>query len=39
MDAKIEEIRKEIVDLKERSDYLNHKIIDGFFDQKGKDNQ
>jgi hypothetical protein len=39
MDVKIEELRKEIVDLKERSDYLQHKIIDGFFDQKGKDNQ
>jgi cell division protein FtsB len=34
IDAKIEQLRKEVVDLKERSDYLNHRIIDGFFNQK-----
>lgn len=34
LDSKIQELRKEIVDLKERSDYLHHRIIDGFFDQK-----
>ena len=39
LDAKIDEMRKEIVSLKEQSDYLFKKVIDGFFDQKGKDNQ
>lgn len=38
LDAKIEEMRKEIVNLRERSDYLFKKVIDGFFDQR-KSNQ
>jgi hypothetical protein len=32
-------IEKEIVDLKARTDYLNNKIINGFFNQKGKDTE
>lgn len=39
LNEKINELRKEIVDLRERSDYLQHRIIDGFFNQKRKDTQ
>jgi hypothetical protein len=39
LDVKIDELRKEIVDLRERSDYLFKKVIDGFFDQKRESTQ
>lgn len=39
LDAKIDELRKEIVDVKERSDYLYHKIIDGFFNKERESTQ
>ena len=39
LDAKHEALRQEIVDLKERTDYLYRKLINGVFDEKRKDNQ
>lgn len=37
LDAKHEAMRAEIVDLKERTDYLYRKLINGVFDEKRKD--
>jgi hypothetical protein len=39
LDTQLDVIRQDIVDLKERSDYVYHKILDGFFNEKGKNTQ
>jgi hypothetical protein len=39
LDTQLQAIREDIVDLKERTDYLYRKLINGVFDEKRKDNQ